>query len=371
MKTVTLHIGNPKTGTSSIQKTLSANRKLLERKGLLYPLELPATGRFRRWGTGSHRWLTPLVEPDRERWPRSIRARISESEMSKAIAYEQKSFSRMLKRVQRSQAQHIVISSETLGSLQLDAIQRLKELLDPLDAHVKVLCYYRHPAKGYLARILQHTKASGNAKHFGMSVRPIMKMYANYSAVFGDAVTIRLFDRAHLRQGDVVADFLFEVGMDEVTISDLKKIEANVSGPAEVTAAQHLIRSRAFQDLDGTYARENRALNRVIYQASTGLGLGRARLKPGVAETVYFQNRKELRWLRSELGLVFDEIDYDSLDNPPTVDLNNAELSDLIQFDREKTDLIIARAIRELCNSAGVRNSLTSLLRRAKRMPRR
>ena len=37
MGTIFLHIGMPKTGTSALQKFLAANRRLLEKKGFVFP----------------------------------------------------------------------------------------------------------------------------------------------------------------------------------------------------------------------------------------------------------------------------------------------------------------------------------------------
>ncbi len=358
MKTITLHIGNPKTGTTSIQKTLAANSKRLEKKGIIYPLGPMSVSR-RKFPSRqrTHRWLLLLVEPDRSKWPRTMRARISEADAAYAVRNAQKSFARLLKKVERSSAQRVILSTENLGSWDVQKLSQLMKLLAPLDAKYEILCYYRNPAKSYLAKLQQQVKASGSSHSFSKSVRSISRTHANYSAVFGDSVSIRLFDRGLLKDGDVVSDFLSAVGLDNQTIGSLPKVDANVSGPGELTAAQYWIRSRAFEDLEGNFSGANKNLNRALLKAMNGLELGRAKLAPGVAETVYFHNREELRWLKSELGLVFDEIDYDDLDNPPTVDLNSAELSDLIQSDPEKTDLLIARTIRELCNSAGLRNS--------------
>lgn len=164
-------------------------------------------------------------------------------------------------------------------------------------------------------------------------------------------VTIRLFDPAHLEQGNVVADFLKLLDVDNETLASLREVDANKSDPAELTAAQDWIRQRAFRDLNG-FSEENRKLNRALRAAQNGLELGRQALKPNAAEAVLHANRTELFWLRSALGLAFDDIDYDALDASPGLDLKEAELTDLLEFDIEKRDLLIARTVRELCNAA-------------------
>ncbi len=160
-----------------------------------------------------------------------------------------------------------------------------------------------------------------------------------------------------------MADFLSAVGVDDQTIGSLVNADSNVSGPGELTAAQYWIRSRAFQDLEGNFSGANKRLNNALLRASADFDLGRAKLAPGVTETAYYHNRDELRWLKEHLGLEFDEINYDSLDNPPPVDLEKAELSDLVQFDQEKVDLIIARAIRDLCEAPDMRSPINAVRR--------
>ncbi len=362
MKTIIFHIGNPKTGTSSIQRALSENKKKLENKGLLYPLEHPRIYRKLGWERfRNHRWLVLLVEPERSKWPRSMRARISKANADYALKNARKSFSTLLNQIQRSPAERVVISSESMGRWNEQKLKKLEELFAPLDAKFEVLCYYRNPANSFLARIQQQLKASGSSRSFVTAVRPISMMHANYSAVFGDVVSIRLFDRALLKNGDVVADFLSAVGVDDQTIESLENIDKNISGPGELTAAQYWIRSRAFQDLEGNFSGANKRLNSALLRASADIDLGRAKLAPGVTETAYYHNRDELRWLKDHLGLEFDEINYDSLDNPPPVDLEKAELSDLVQFDQEKVDLIIARAMRDLCEAPDLRIPLDTL----------
>ncbi len=302
-----------------------------------------------------------LVEPERSKWPRSMKARIPEANAPDALKTAKESFAGLLNTIQESQAERIVISSETMGGWSEQKINKLKELFAPLDAKFEVLCYYRNPAKSFLAKIQQQLKASGSSQSFVKPVRPISKMYENYSAVFGDPVSIRLFDRALLKNGDVVADFLSAVGVDDQTIGSLPNADSNISGPGELTAAQYWIRSRAFQDLEGDFSGANKRLNKALLRVSADIDLDRAKLAPGVTETAYYHNRDELRWLKEHLGLEFDEINYDSLDNPPPVDLEKADLSDLVQFDQEKVDLIIARAMRDLCEAPDLRSPLDTL----------
>ncbi len=351
MKTITIHIGNPKTGTSSIQKTLMANKKILEKQGILYPLLNQGLGRRRGWSLHNHRKLIFLAETDREKWGRAIQAKISKEEAERVVAHEKKNLHALIKEIDRSSANKVVISAEGFGFLNEDAVLRLKGFFSPIDARIKIVCYYRHPAMSYLSKITQKTKASGRLDLLENLVRPISKKYSTYNSVFPDDVSIRLFDRSHLKQGDVVVDFLSSIGVDDQTIASLKKVEANLSNPAEVVAAQHWLRKRAFLDLDAIFGGANKKLNQALYQAAKGMELNRPKLAPGVAETVLYENRHELRWLAAELGLVFQDIDYDLLDHLPQINLQFRELDELLLFDPEKTNELIAKTVRILCES--------------------
>ncbi len=350
MKTIVLHIGYHKTGTSAIQKTLAANARLLEKKGILYPVEdLSSIGIS--WGSSKHHWLGFLVSSDIEDWPRPQRKQVRKADASHVAAEARKCMERLLEDIRNTKAQHVVISSEFLSRLNPEQIRRLKALFEPLDAKFKVVCYYRNPAKAYLSSMQQRLKAQAHHKAGERISWPVSQLYKNYEAVFGKVVTVRLFDRKHLEQRDVTVDFLKVLELDEEIIGTIDLVSANSSDPAELSAAQDWIRSRAFQDRK-EFSGVNRKLNQALREAQKSLELNRQELVPNAAKAVLYANRDELYWLRDALGLAFDEIDYEALEVPPSFDMQQADFEDVLQFDAEKRDLLVAKAIRELCEQA-------------------
>lgn len=175
MKTIVLHVGFHKTGTSSIQRTLAANDALLEENGVLFPSEdLSSIGV--RWTGSRHHWLGFLVIQQPENWPRPRRLHIPASDRKRVLSRSRECLSQMLETIEGTDANHVVISSEFLCGLDLDEIHRLKRLFSPLDVNFKVVCYYRHPAKAYLSNLQQRLKAQAHVSGAERSYWPVSQL---------------------------------------------------------------------------------------------------------------------------------------------------------------------------------------------------
>lgn len=118
MKSIIIHVGPSKTGTTTLQNTLSAHRELLLMYGYFYPETIPASNE----GHPSLAW--------------DILRDTGRSMPIVSLAYV--SWQQVLEQYEKSGADHLVISSEDFsdGSFGSQAFSRLKEILPGFVIHV-------------------------------------------------------------------------------------------------------------------------------------------------------------------------------------------------------------------------------------------
>lgn len=123
MKKIIIHIGDAKTGTSSIQNHLTKNRKHLEEKGILYS----KVGLLATYGIANHK-LSYCLKNNRE-----------EDQKNADSLY-----ANLKNEIDSSPCDYIIISSEGFCSLRtVTEIEKLRSYLSDYD--VKILAYLRRP----------------------------------------------------------------------------------------------------------------------------------------------------------------------------------------------------------------------------------
>lgn len=213
-KRLILHIGCEKTGTTSIQNTLAANRTvLLEKYGIHYLKSL---------GLRNHTKLAIYACNGDKNLTRFLPNGLSLQEFREDLRQE------FIKEIQNTTAETVIISCEWLHPRLRDdsEFSRLKALLSGLFGDVKVIVYLRRQDKLLMSLYSTSLKA-GNYKKFSFpnvnshSSLPyyldFLSIYQKWKSEFGlGNVQIRVFDRKRLYKGDVVRDFVHEViGLDD------------------------------------------------------------------------------------------------------------------------------------------------------------
>ncbi|MGK7866763.1 hypothetical protein [Falsiroseomonas sp. E2-1-a20] len=202
-----LHIGQSKTGTSSIQRVLGARRAALARLGVCYPASP---------GWANHGMLPASLVP-------LSRLGHFNPALWDGIGAEAR-LARFRREFQAEMAglpattRLVILSAEQCGGL-LDTRERIAALRDLLAPHVgrmRVVIYLRrqdqHAASGYTQALrVAHVGPPMLPRH-GPETLPhydYAKQLDDWAAVFGeDAMLPRIFERPRLLNGDAVDDFL-------------------------------------------------------------------------------------------------------------------------------------------------------------------
>ncbi|AXC49937.1 hypothetical protein DRW48_09735 [Paracoccus suum] len=218
MKKLILHIGQYKTGSTSIQKTLDHNRARLINHGILYP----ETG-CRTWQHGGLiKGLKRELHKDR---PDSFDS------------------APLLEEIEASGCKHVIISCEGISGGRIShmdpplvehMLSRMGEVANGWD--ITVVWYYRRQDDAIESRIIQTVK--GKAAVSRPDPAPYMKFgealdYPFFQSVVQKAlpqaqIVPRCFSRALLAEGDVVRDFCKIAGIDDALRPE-DILEGNVS----------------------------------------------------------------------------------------------------------------------------------------------
>jgi hypothetical protein len=297
MARLILHIGQAKTGSTSIQHTLGANRDALETRGFVYPAtrsiadrhHLVALLAFDRIG-GSYSVVTRM---GRNREAANARAR---REWDAAVAARQ------------ALPDHTaILSSEVLFRAMAEHEQlRMRDLLASIGDSIRVLAYLRSPGPHYLS-IAQQLLKSHSTLVQPNTGRAIAVANA-YAASIGVTCSFRVFDRKLLKHGDAVDDFLDWAGIPDS--AGLSKVhDSNTTLSAEAMAVLARL-SRPEAPRTPRERLEQRRIYDAVRRADRKLpDATRPVIRPEISEHLW-RVSTDLLPLRDRFGIEFPDVDY-------------------------------------------------------------
>ncbi|MFY0659607.1 MAG: hypothetical protein JXR15_03875 [Shimia sp.] len=230
-KTIVLHVGRHKTGTTSIQRTCKANHLNLKKRGVLYPKTLP--------GCHSAFLIDAFGDPDKDpifarlgRTPKQIREQTKER------------LSNIRREIRHFDGEKIVFSGENAGTgLTVPHLEKLKATMHNLcgeEPAYKVLYFTRDPLGRAESGIQQLIKANGmteeDARSFQLQGggKRYQKIYETYAEAFGDdAVQFYSYEVARSHPEGLISYFMNTIGVSSEGLKDTSK-QTNTSISGEV-----------------------------------------------------------------------------------------------------------------------------------------
>jgi hypothetical protein len=209
-----LHIGTGKTGSSTIQGTLTANRDRLRDAGVLYPISN---------GAGNHVFL-PMLVAEKNSFP-DLTRRLHAGEPAK-LATMRQTWLRNLKAEldeARGQARLCILTAEHLSFLNGDEAARLFQILRPLFESIDVLVYLRDPVDYAVSMYDTALKIGGvrespraPSEHPELDYKALLIRWA--ALVDSGAMHVRLFEKDVLRDEEIVSDFFDVLGLSDIPL---------------------------------------------------------------------------------------------------------------------------------------------------------
>lgn len=221
MRSLVLHIGDPKTGSTSIQEVL----------------------RFGQWTSAA---ITAEYTPELNSFPLA-----NPLWDAKQAAQRTPRFTRLAEQLAASKADVAIISAEQFARVNPVALMTaLQEFLPDLADTAVVVAYVRPHVSRLISAYMQRTKSGLfqgqiEALFTASQKEPLLEYtprFERWRAVFGDRFILRPMIRSQLQDGDVVADFL-HIALQGQPFQFLGGDHANTSLSVETLAGLRVVQT--------------------------------------------------------------------------------------------------------------------------------
>ena|GEM_PF-1855543 len=231
-RTVILHIGNPKTGSTSIQKTLfhPKNRELLAKKGYLYPKSL--------YSNHSLQIVSAFCSD-----PYNLKGNIVLGKSKKDIdAFNIETINYLKYELSKTHYDNLIISGEVISSLKSSELKHFKQFLSEqfgkkhsrsIPVQFKIIMYIRHPCNLSGSRTQQSIRGGNTLKKaFNRTSERTEYYYRkkldNFLEVFSrESIYVYQFEKAIQHKYSIAGHFLSLLGFSEKELHKFKFIHAN------------------------------------------------------------------------------------------------------------------------------------------------
>ena len=292
LKSIILHIGPDKTGSTAIQYTLAENVDLLESCGVLYS-----------GGTGRNDKALALA------FSKNIRRALSRNSGRKPKrdhGYVEK----LQQRVKSSSADHLILSHEGLIHLTAEELWALREFLTGMSERVIVVLYARDPFSYALSAMSQRVKTGRRAWNYNPPVIAYQNHIEQWADVFGrEALDVRLFSREVFPGGDVVLDFISMSPLKEALSDlDVSKLKQPFKGNPGFSDLAIRVGDRIVAILGDAEAPKGKIFKDLFFDDLSQLGSGKAELMPKQQKRILSLSRRHTEYLAREFNIVFPEL---------------------------------------------------------------
>lgn len=213
-KTIILHIGLHKTGTSSIQATLKHNQGVLRGRGVLYPGFLPPN---------HSQFFINAFSERAEHYHANRRQGLDAAAIAERASEQMDRLGRALSRFD---GPTVLLSGEDACTLQAPEVTQVRSRLDALAGSVgvntayRVLLYTRNPAAFVSSAMQENVKGNGmrledsRELHIRNAAGRYRRIHEAWVSAFGEnAVEFRCFETACKAPGGLIGDFLGSIGL--------------------------------------------------------------------------------------------------------------------------------------------------------------
>jgi hypothetical protein len=315
--TVFIHIGAPKTGTTSIQHAMFRNADRLRRE---YSINYPSVA-LNHWAIIIPYIAEENYRPIRNHLLRGIGTRARFAAMAKAYATG-------FKRDGTRYRTH-VLSSEQLLIADRDAIAGLRGFFAGLGLDVKIVVYIRHPGERLSSLVSQQLRGGEtDLKSFVFRdmTAPAVRAYAD---VFGkENIIIRRFGERYFLNGDLIDDFTAVINQVPIKGLNPERLNDSLSLPA-VMLAERLFKIAPLAS--GERGREEYLLR---------VAGPKFRAPRWMVEKAIEAHREGMVYLEAEFGIRFHDIDLSAFPEEITWEFSEEAIASVAAILHEQSTKI-------------------------------
>lgn len=280
-----VHVGMHKTGSSSIQETLS---------------QLPMQNvEYLSLGSANHSGFFATVLADN---PERYHGHARNSRSTAQVQALKESYTQRLNNVLKTtEKPRILISAEYLSRPDEEGkeLEYLKDILLNYCKNIRVIGYVRPPV-GYLQSAFQQRLKGGKSLTFNLhsGYPDYYKRFSRMDSIFGkENVELVAFGKDSLQNGDVVQDFSHRIGIE---LQPEQIVRTNESLSLEATALLYTF--RRFDGKAAAYKGFNKD-NSLLIELLTALGSQKLAFSESAVMPVLESNRKDIDWMSERLGV--------------------------------------------------------------------
>lgn len=327
-----LHIGQAKTGTTTLQHTLLGAQAALRQQGVHYPRFDP--GHANAVILAYHLFGHTEDNAERQRWLGIDPAQLG--------AVSARAWRGIEDAVTHHRPRTLVLSSEIFfRPMNRATITSANRQIDQVARTSRIVAYLRAPDAHFLSFLQQILRQLGlnhrlSRTHVKDTIAPLITGWRG-------PVSLNVFDRAVMTDGDIVTDFLSK-HLPDVAPSSVARLQTarNTSLSAEAMALLHDIAT------DRTVWRGGRnALAVEIVKADRRLDHPTTpQLNAGMAQALINWRAPDLFWLRDDQGIIFPGIDYGAIDENDVDDavLRVNRIEDICTLNPDRKAALLHRA---------------------------
>jgi hypothetical protein len=322
-KQILIHIGTSKTGSTSIQRALAKSSRKGQLEEIYYPLPL---------GGHNHQEIVIPYHKSYEKLPRQLRCKHSPSDFE---VIRRGYLSDLFEQLR--QHNKVIICSEYLGSLNIEAIQRFRTDLENLGfIEFKVLIYIRKPASHYLSYIQQQLKASSKFSTPAQFRYRFLESINCWSKVFQpESLEIRIFQAQNFPDGSVVLDFNKCASKFFKTSIQLEDESRNTSISAEGMIILQKYRRLVYPDDNNVFKKDSTLLISLLRKSQLEIHQTKPKLSRQALSTIIRSHEKDINILKDYYGIDISELDQ--ADQEKLATDNTQEIS----VDRKRIETVL------------------------------
>lgn len=290
---IILHIGFPKTGTTTIQNTLYTNREfLLKKEGILYPsLESNLT--------------TPLRTIFREHSPQPFANRMAALTIEEETARREKYRDLLEAEISSREWDVLLLSAEGFCNMPEPEIAKLREWGEKYSFDWTILACVRHPLT-YTRSVIPQVMWNGDTLRELYETPPLPNFRGRISkaiSVFGRE-NVRVFDFETATNSDdgIVGTFARQVGLTASSCNFLASQTIRRNESLSLEAVRILDSLNRRRPLFVNNVRAPRRSGRELYYISRIKGQ-KFDVPDWVKENIRLQSRGDVAWLNETFGL--------------------------------------------------------------------
>lgn len=330
-KNLSIHIGSPKTGSTSIQEIFAKNRINLRKQNFIYP------------GNGmDHHFLYFASKAPRERWPRHFKG----MDKNKLNSFIKNYFAELEKGF--LQEQNVVLSTEYIFFEDRRMVENIFNYLRNFFDSITVLCFLREPIEYYISYQQQLIKGQSyllSPLSFKYNFKKVIQSWGDLSDELS-VLTFKKNENSFVRLCD-------EVGIKTSGFQYL-----NHRTKSSVSLEQMILMEKIYKNIyQGRDDQLSGKLHvKTISQINTSY-TNKPDLKSGVDSLIYQNHHEDLQWLKKNFDINFlnKEYEVDSTEQLPTFEGDKVTVRDVFKvpdvqtvekYEAQVIDLLLKKLVQ-------------------------